>query len=151
LERLAALVDGPLQRIGLSATQKPIEEVARFLVGARNVDAAGQAQCRIVDCGYRRRLDLAIELPGSPLEAVMSNEVWTEVYGKLSELIEAHSTTLVFVNTRRLAERVTHHLSEKLGEDKVTSHHGSLSAKLRLEAEHRLKRGELRALVATAS
>jgi ATP-dependent Lhr-like helicase len=151
MERLASLVSGPLQRIGLSATQKPIEEVARFLVGTRNVDAAGQAQCRIIDCGYLRKLDLAIELPGSPLEAVMSNEVWTEVYGRLVDLIEAHGTTLVFVNTRRLAERVAHQLADRLGADKVTSHHGSLSAKLRLEAEHRLKRGELKALVATAS
>jgi ATP-dependent Lhr-like helicase len=151
MERLAALVTGPLQRIGLSATQKPIEEVARFLVGACNVAEAGNARCRIIDCGYRRQMDLAIELPGSPLEAVMSNEVWTEVYGRLADLIEAHQTTLVFVNTRRLAERVAHHLCERLGKDRVTSHHGSLSAKLRLEAEHRLKRGELKALVATAS
>ncbi|HEY5753989.1 MAG TPA: DEAD/DEAH box helicase [Chthoniobacterales bacterium] len=151
MERLAALVDGPLQRIGLSATQKPIEDVARFLVGTRNVDEAGRANCTIIDCGYTRKLDVAIELPGSPLEAVMSNEVWTEVYGRLSDLIEAHRTTLVFVNTRRLAERVTHHLAARLGNDKVTSHHGSLSAKLRLEAENRLKRGELKALVATAS
>src|SRR6201988_3625836 len=96
-------------------------------------------------------MDLAIELPKSPLEAVMSNEVWEEVYHRLSELIQAHRTTLVFVNTRRMAERVTHHLSELLGADVVTSHHGSLSAKLRLEAEDRLKRGELKALVATAS
>jgi ATP-dependent Lhr-like helicase len=96
-------------------------------------------------------LDLAIEVPGSPLEAVMSHEVWAEVYTRLADLIEAHRTTLVFVNTRRLAERVTHHLCERLGADKVTSHHGSLSAKLRLEAENRLKRGELKALVATAS
>jgi len=151
VERLAALVDDPLQRIGLSATQKPMEEVARFLVGTRNLDDAGNAQCAIIDCGHTRKLDLAIELPGSPLEAVMSNEVWTEVYGRLADLIAAHQTTLVFVNTRRLAERVTHHLCELLGKDKVTSHHGSLSAKLRLEAEHRLKRGELKALVATAS
>src|SRR5207247_1059691 len=90
-------------------------------------------------------------LPGSPLEAVMSNEVWAEVYGRLADLIDGHRTTLVFVNTRRLAERVTHHLTERLGEDRVTSHHGSLSARLRLDAENRLKRGELRALVATAS
>ena len=96
-------------------------------------------------------LDLAIEMPKSPLEAVMSNEIWEEVYRRLAELIEAHRTTLVFVNTRRMAERVTHHLSELLGADAVTSHHGSLSAKLRLEAEDRLKRGELKALVATAS
>src|SRR5207244_5794765 len=105
----------------------------------------------IIDIGHAQKMDLAIELPGSPLEAVMSNEVWGEVYHRLAGLIEAHRTTLVFVNTRRLAERVTHQLCELLGEDKVTSHHGSLSAKLRLEAEDRLKRGELKALVATAS
>lgn len=151
VERLAALVQGPLQRIGLSATQKPIQEVARFLVGNRAVDEAGNPDCEIIDIGHRRELDLAIEIPKSPLEAVMSNEVWEEVYRRLAELIEAHRTTLVFVNTRRMAERVTHHLSELLGADAVTSHHGSLSAKLRLEAEDRLKRGELKALVATAS
>jgi ATP-dependent helicase Lhr and Lhr-like helicase len=151
VERLAALVQGSLQRIGLSATQKPIEEVARFLVGARAVDKAGNPDCEIIDIGHRRELDLAIEIPKSPLEAVMSNEVWEEVYSRLAELIQAHRTTLVFVNTRRMAERVTHHLSEILGGDAVTSHHGSLSAKLRLEAEDRLKRGELKALVATAS
>jgi ATP-dependent helicase Lhr and Lhr-like helicase len=151
MERLASLAKAPLQRIGLSATQKPIEEVARFLVGTRHMDEIGNARCTIIDCGYARKLDLAIELPGSPLEAVMSNEVWAEVYSRLADLIEAHNTTLVFVNTRRLAERVTHHLCERLGNDKVMSHHGSLSAKLRLDAEHRLKRGELKALVATAS
>ena len=151
MERLAALADAPVQRIGLSATQKPIEEVARFLVGTRHVDELGNARCRIVDCGYARESDLAIELPGSPLEAVMSNEVWAEVYGRLANLIETHQTVLVFVNTRRLAERVAHQLCERLGTDKVMSHHGSLSATLRLEAEHRLKRGELKALVATAS
>ena len=151
VERLAALVQGPLQRIGLSATQKPIEEVARFLVGTRAVDEAGKPDCEIIDIGHRRELDLAIEIPKSPLEAVMSNEVWEEIYRRLAELIETHRTTLVFVNTRRMAERVTHHLSELLGADAVTSHHGSLSAKLRLEAEDRLKRGELKALVATAS
>src|SRR5438270_2314641 len=151
MERLQALVKGPLQRIGLSATQKPIDEVARFLVGTRGLDEAGNPRCAILDSGHSRKLDLTIELPGSPLEAVMSNEVWAEVYHRLSDLIEAHRTTLVFVNTRRLAERVTHHLTERLGKDKVTSHHGSLSASLRLDAEARLKRGELRALVATAS
>ena len=151
LERLAALVDHPLQRIGLSATQKPIEEVARFLVGTGNVDRDSNARCEIVDCGYLRKLDLAIELPGAPLEAVMSAEVWTEVYGRLADLIDKHKTTLVFVNTRRLAERVAGHLCERIGSDKVMSHHGSLSAALRLEAERRLKQGELKALVATAS
>jgi ATP-dependent Lhr-like helicase len=151
VERLAALVQGPLQRIGLSATQKPIEDVARFLVGSRALDKAGDPDCEIIDIGHRREMDLAIEMPKSPLEAVMSNEVWEEVYHRVAELIQAHRTTLVFVNTRRMAERVTHHLSELLGADAITSHHGSLSAKLRLEAEDRLKRGELKALVATAS
>ncbi len=151
MERLAALVNHPVQRIGLSATQKPIEEVARFLVGTRHLDESGQPLCKIVDSGHVRAMDLAIELPGSPLEAVMSNEVWAEVYKQLAELIQQHRTTLVFVNTRRMAERVTGNLCELLGADKVTSHHGSLSAKLRLDAENRLKRGELKALVATAS
>src|SRR5882724_13240883 len=161
VERLAVLTrlrqgyggqaKNPLQRIGLSATQKPIEEVARFLVGTCAVDGAGNPDCEIIDIGHRRELDLAIELPSSPLEAVMSNEVWEEIYSRLAELIQEHRTTLVFVNTRRMAERVTHHLSELLGADAVTSHHGSLSAKLRLDAEDRLKRGELKALVATAS
>ncbi|HEY6206305.1 MAG TPA: DEAD/DEAH box helicase [Chthoniobacterales bacterium] len=151
IERLAALTKKPVQRIGLSATQKPIEEVARFLVGTRNVDSNGKPNCAIIDIGHKRELDLGIEIPKSPLEAVMSNEVWEEVYSRLAELIQEHRTTLVFVNTRRMAERVTHHLSELLGADAVTSHHGSLSAKLRLDAEDRLKRGELKALVATAS
>src|SRR5215475_425055 len=155
VERLGALTKSAtarsLQRIGLSATQKPIEEVARFLVGAHAVNEAGDPDCEIIDIGHRRQLDLAIEMPKSPLEAVMSNEVWEEIYRRLAELIQAHRTTLVFVNTRRMAERVTHHLSELLGTGAVTSHHGSLSAKLRLDAEDRLKRGELKALVATAS
>src|SRR5213595_1908463 len=151
VERLTALTKNPLQRIGLSATQKPIDEVARFLVGTHAVDDAGNPDCEIIDIGHRRELDLAIEIPKSPLEAVMSNEVWEEIYSRLAELIQEHRTTLVFVNTRRMAERVTHHLSELLGADSVTSHHGSLSAKLRLEAEDRLKRGELTALVATTS
>src|SRR5881396_3857113 len=161
VERLAALTrlrqgyggqaKNPLQRIGLSATQKPIDEVARFLVGTCAVDGAVNPDCEIIDIVHRRELDLAIEIPKSPLEAVMSNEIWEEIYRRLAELIQAHQTTLVFVNTRRMAERVTHHLSELLGADAVTSHHGSLSAKLRLDAEDRLKQGELRALVATAS
>ena len=151
VERLASLTKQPLQRIGLSATQKPIKEVARFLVGSRAVDGDGKPDCEIIDIGHRRELDLAIEIPKSPLEAVMSNEVWEEVYHRLAELIQQHRTTLVFVNTRRMAERVTHHLSELLGADAVTSHHGSLSAKLRLDAEDRLKSGRLKALVATAS
>ncbi|HEX9841089.1 MAG TPA: DEAD/DEAH box helicase, partial [bacterium] len=192
LERLEHLVrshGGPgLVRIGLSATQKPIEDVARFLVGARDAasgdaratdsgdagatgdvasgdaratsdaasgDAAGEPvappSCTIVDTGHVRRRDLAIELPSSPLEAVMSGEVWTEVYNRLADLIEQHRTTLVFVNTRRLAERVARHLSERLGEGNVTAHHGSMAREQRLDAEQRLKAGQLRALVATAS
>jgi ATP-dependent Lhr-like helicase len=146
LERLQALVPRPLVRIGLSATQKPIEEVARFLTGVR-----GDGDCTIVDAGHTRRRDLALELPPMPLEAVMSGEAWTEVYDRLAELVREHRTTLVFVNTRRLAERVARHLSERIGEEFVTAHHGSLARDRRLDAEQRLKRGELKALVATAS
>jgi ATP-dependent Lhr-like helicase len=126
-----------MQRIGLSATQKPIDEVARFLVGSRFVDTNGNPDCAIVDVGHIRELDVAIEIPKSPLEAVMSNEVWEEIYRRLAELVGNHRTTLVFVNTRRMAERVTRHLSELLGADVVASHHGSLSAKMRLDAEAR--------------
>ncbi len=141
-----------LLRIGLSATQRPIEEVARFLVGSGNVEADGTPRCAIVDAGHGRRLDLAIEVPSSsPLEAVMSAEVWSEVYDRLAELIRGHRTTLVFSNTRRQAERVARHLGERLGEDRIASHHGSLSKEHRLESERRLKAGELSALVATAS
>jgi ATP-dependent Lhr-like helicase len=151
LERLEALCAeecaARLQRIGLSATQKPIDEVARFLVGA--VD--GRGGCAIVDEGHRREIDLAVEIPQSPLDAVMSHEVWEEYYDRLAALIGEHRTTLVFVNTRRMAERVARHLSERIGEEAVTAHHGSLSKERRLDAEHRLKTGALKALVATAS
>jgi ATP-dependent Lhr-like helicase len=150
LERLDALCGNPLQRVGLSATQKPIETVSRFLVGTGGTDGSEPA-CTIVDTGHRRTRDLALEVPSSPLEAVMSAHVWGEVYDRLAELIEAHRTTLVFVNTRRLSERVTRHLSERLGEDRLAAHHGSLSKEHRLEAERRLQGGELKALVATAS
>ncbi|HEX9940785.1 MAG TPA: DEAD/DEAH box helicase [Thermoanaerobaculia bacterium] len=152
LERLEALAAKPLVRVGLSATQRPIEEVARFLVGTGNVEADGAPRCVIVDAGHGRRLDLAVEVPSSsPLEAVMPMEVWHEIYDRLAELIREHKTTLVFTNTRRQAERVTRHLSERLGEDRVASHHGSLAREHRLESERRLKAGELSALVATAS
>ena len=151
IERLQALVKEPLVRIGLSATQKPIEEVARFLVGTANIDVDGTPRCMIIDTGHSRRLDLAIEVPSSPLEAVMSNEVWEEIYDRLAALIREHRTTLVFVNTRRMAERVARHLGERLGDENVTAHHGSLARELRLSAEQRLKSGELSALVATAS
>jgi ATP-dependent Lhr-like helicase len=142
LERLQALTGHRLQRIGLSATQKPLEKVAQFL---------GGGDCHIVDAGHARALDLALELPSSPLEAVMAGEVWDEIYDRLAQLVEEHDTTLVFVNTRRLAERVAKHLSDRLGKEHVSSHHGSLAKEQRLDAEGRLKEGTLRALVATAS
>ncbi|MGH7061639.1 MAG: DEAD/DEAH box helicase, partial [Stellaceae bacterium] len=144
LERLAALCGDRLLRIGLSATQKPVEAVARFLVGPT-------AACRIIDTGHVRARDLALEVPASPLEAVMSGEVWKEAYDRLAELIAGHRTTLIFTNTRRMAERVTRQLSERVGEDRVTAHHGSLAKEKRFDAEQRLKEGRLSALVATAS
>jgi ATP-dependent Lhr-like helicase len=189
LERLEELTGQRLTRVGLSATQKPIEEVARFLVGAHarparsllddlgapvdlfdsegpaaptplqeQPDAEGGngeprvvAGCAILDTGHIRRRDLALELPEAPLEAVMSGEVWGQVYERLAQLITEHRSTLVFVNTRRLAERLARALSERLGKDQVTSHHGSLAREQRLKAEQRLKNGELKALVATSS
>lgn len=144
LERLSALCARPPVRIGLSATQKPIEDMACFLTGT-------EQECRIIDSGHVRERDLAIEVTGSPLEAVMANEVWAEIYDRLAELIETHRTTLIFVNTRRLAERAARFLSERLSEEEVTAHHGSLSREHRLDAEQRLKGGKLRALIATAS
>ncbi|MEO6094665.1 MAG: DEAD/DEAH box helicase [Fibrobacteria bacterium] len=143
LERLQELAGETLVRIGLSATQKPIEEVSRFLTGG--------APCSIIDTGHRRNLDLQIEMPDSPLTAVMANEVWDEVYSRIEQLVTQHQTTLLFVNTRRLAERMAHRLSQSLGEDKVAAHHGSLSKDRRFSAEQRLKSGQLAVLVATAS
>jgi len=140
-----------LIRIGLSATQRPIEEVARFLVGTANINQDGTPDCAIVDSGHTRQLDLAIELPDSPLQAVMSGEVWDEVYDRLAQLIRQHKTTLIFVNTRRLAERVARYLGERIGDENIAAHHGSLAREQRLAAEQRLKAGELSALVATAS
>ncbi|MDM8350395.1 DEAD/DEAH box helicase [Pseudomonas sp. sp1636] len=176
VERLEALCRRPLLRIGLSATQKPLEAVARLLLGSQTplpaldpeveVEQAElalcpateadrprplPADCAIVDIGYQRTRDLALELPPLPLEAVMSNEVWDKVYERLAELARQHRTTLVFVNTRRLAERACRHLGERLGNGAVAAHHGSLAKELRLDAEQRLKRGELKVLVATAS
>jgi ATP-dependent helicase Lhr and Lhr-like helicase len=148
LERLAALCGERLLRIGLSATQKPIEEVARFLVGAA---AAPKDAPVIIDSGHRRARDLALEVPDSPLEAVMSAEVWDQVYRRLADLVGEHRTTLIFVNTRRMAERATRKLSDLLGEENVAAHHGSLAKDQRLDAEQRLKHGKLKALIATAS
>ena len=142
LERLDHVCGRPLQRIGLSATQKPIEEVARYLT---------RKPCTIVDKGHRRKMDIAVEVPPSPLEAVMSHEVWAEIYQRLVQLIEEHRTTLITVNTRRLAERMAHQLSERLGAEYVAAHHGSLAKEARLDAEQRLREGKLRVLVATAS
>jgi ATP-dependent helicase Lhr and Lhr-like helicase len=190
LERLEALCQRPLLRIGLSATQKPIEDVAKFLVGegagpspaplrheptapletpfeakpfiadlfARaaphpNPLPKGEREnsCTIIDVGHRRARDLAIEVPPVPLEAVMSNDTWELVYNRLAQLAEQHRTTLIFVNTRRMAERVARHLSERMGHEAVAAHHGSLAKEQRLDAEQRLKRGELKVLIATAS
>ena len=145
LERLDHLTGKRLTRIGLSATQKPIELVARFLIGSDRPDPA------IVQIGHRRELDLAVEVPGSELGPVASNEMWAEIYDRLATLARQHRSTLIFVNTRRLAERMSLHLAERLGKEAVAAHHGSLSRKLRLVAEKKLKSGELRALVATAS
>jgi ATP-dependent Lhr-like helicase len=151
LERLDALVTAshpgrraPL-RIGLSATQRPIELVAGFLAGA------ARPAPTLVDVGHRREMDLGVEVPASELGPVATNEMWDEVYDRIRELAGQHRSTLVFVNTRRLVERLSHHLAERMGEDAVAAHHGSLSRQLRLAAEKKLKSGEARVLVATAS
>jgi ATP-dependent helicase Lhr and Lhr-like helicase len=177
LQRLDALVPHAIQRIGLSATQKPIEDVANFLVGRSSSSSAtsdaGQEEaqralsptlspihslreeesrhCTIVNTGHVRERDLQLVLPGAPLEAVMSNNVWQTVYDQLAQLIDAHHTTLVFANTRRMVERVARQLTERLGEQQVAAHHGSLSKETRFDAEQRLKAGKLRVLVASAS
>ncbi|MGH9881945.1 MAG: DEAD/DEAH box helicase, partial [Pyrinomonadaceae bacterium] len=151
VNRQSSIVNRTLTRIGLSATQRPIEEVARFLVGIENLRADGTPDCAIIDSGHARRLDLSIELPESPLQAVISGEVWEEIYDRIALLIREHRTTLVFVNTRRLAERVARHLGERIGDENIAAHHGSLAREQRLAAEQRLKAGELNALVATAS
>jgi ATP-dependent Lhr-like helicase len=145
LERLEALTHRPPLRIGLSATQRPIELVAHFLTGNGRPDPA------VVQIGHQREVDLAIEVPASELGPVASHEMWDEIYDRIAGLARQHRSTLVFVNTRRLAERVAHHLAERLGRDAVATHHGSLSRKLRLDAERRLKAGEIQVLVATAS
>jgi len=145
LERLEELTCRPPVRIGLSATQKPIEEVARFLAGTGRPDPV------IVNVGHKRTLDLGVEVPSSELGPVASNQMWDEIYERIVQLVNAHRSTLVFVNTRRWAERIAHQLGERLGEENVAAHHGSLSRKLRLEAERKLKEGQVKVLVATAS
>ena len=139
LERLEALTDQPPVRIGLSATQKPIELVAHFLAGSCRPDPV------IVQIGHQRTIDIAVEVPRSELAAVATHEMWDEIYDRLAQLVEQHRSSLLFVNTRRLAERVAHHLAERLGKEAVATHHGSLSRKLRLEAERKLRAGEVKA------
>jgi ATP-dependent Lhr-like helicase len=151
LERLEHVTERRPVRIGLSATQKPLATVARLLVGNRRLPGTDDPACTIVDTGHRRRLDLALELPGAELEAVTSTEQLHACLDRIAELVDAHHTTLVFVNTRRQAERIAHLLGERLGDDHVASHHGSLSKDRRTRVESQLRAGELRALVATAS
>jgi ATP-dependent Lhr-like helicase len=158
LERLDAVATRRLVRIGLSATPRPLETVGQFLVGEpshRKKDQQSSlfesSHCHIVDVGHRRTLDLQVEVPNDELGAIATNAIWSEVYDRIAAIAEANRSTLVFVNTRRLAERIAHHLSERVGEDQVASHHGSLSRKLRLAAEERLKTGQIKVMVATAS
>src|SRR5947209_6810012 len=150
LERLEALTHRPPVRIGLSATQKPIEEVAHFLAGNSDSERT-RPDPVIVNVGHKRTLDIGVEVPSSELGPVASNEMWDEIYERIVQLVNSHRSTLVFVNTRRLAERIAHQLGERLGEDNVAAHHGSLSRKLRLAAEKKLKDGQIKVLVATAS
>jgi ATP-dependent helicase Lhr and Lhr-like helicase len=144
LERLESLCGRRPVRVGLSATQRPIETVGRLLVGQRPLP-------RIVDVGHRREMDLGLELPGGELEAVTSAAQMGDVVDRIAQMVQEHRTTIVFVNTRRLAERMAHQLAERLGDDAVSAHHGSLSKERRRRVETRLRAGELRALVATAS
>ncbi|TLY36408.1 MAG: DEAD/DEAH box helicase [Nitrospirae bacterium] len=150
LERLDALTHVKPIRIGLSATQRPIEEIAKFLVGQGRANGDGP-RCRIVDMGHRRPMDIAVETPKDEIGAVATNAIWSDIYDRLAELVREHQTTLIFVNTRRLAERISHHLAERLGEERVAAHHGSLARRLRLSAEERLKLGQIDVVVATAS
>ena len=151
LERLDLLAGRSLQRIGLSATQNPIAEVARLLVGSRRIRPDGVPDCAIIDVGHRREMELRVEVPDQELGPIIRQDIWSAVYDKLVEQISVHRTTLVFVNTRRLVERVAHQLTERMGEGKVGAHHGSLSRKTRLEVEEKLKSGQYSVVVATAS
>ena len=151
VERLCALSNGPVVRIGLSATQRPIQEVARFLVGNNHIDSEGVPDCLIVDTGKKRKIDLSIELPPQELGPIATHDIWGATLDAIAALTKQHRTTLVFVNTRRLVERVSHQLTERLGEDAVAAHHGSLARETRLAAEERLKYGQVKVCVATAS
>jgi ATP-dependent helicase Lhr and Lhr-like helicase len=145
LERLQAITERRPARVGLSATVKPVEAAARLLVGA------GEPPPAVVDSGHRRRLDLSLELPDGELEAALSGDQFDEILDRIAAHVAGRRTTLVFVNTRKLSERVAHELGERLGQDQVAAHHGSLSRERRQRVEHRLRAGDLRALVATAS
>ena len=152
LERLLALANAPIQRIGCSATVRPVDVVARFLVGCDgNETVPVPRPCRIVDAGFQRALDLQVVAPVSDFLTAQSDTVWETVFQELAEWIQSHRTTLIFTPSRRMAERLARTLSERLPEGQVAAHHGSLSRRARLEAEERLKRGDLRALVATSS
>ena len=151
VERLCSLVEGRITRIGLSATQRPLEETARFLVGSDNIDAEGTPDCQIVDVGHSRTLDLAVQLPEGDLGPIATHELWAEDLDTIADLVRSHGTTLVFVNTRRLVERVARQLTERLGEDAVVAHHGSLARATRFTAEEKLKHGEVKVCVTTAS
>ena len=151
VERLCALSEQPVVRIGLSATQKPIEEIARLLVGNENIDDRGQPACTIVDTGHSREIDLALQLPEQELGPIASHELWGETLDTVAGLVNEHRSTLVFVNTRRLVERVSHQMSARLGEEAVVAHHGSLSREIRLDTEQKLKSGQVKVCVATAS
>src|SRR5262249_13719581 len=137
LERLDALAGRRLQRIGLSATQRPIEEIGRLLCGS------GRPAPAIVDTGHRRRLELSVDVPDFVLGPIAAHELWAAVYDRIAALTAEHRTTIVFVNTRRLVERVAHALEERLGEGRVAAHHGSMARRIRLEAEEKLKSGEV--------
>jgi len=151
LERLDALAGRKVQRVGLSATQKPIELIAQLLVGGGRLTPDGAADCAIVDSGHRRAMELAVETTDHEIGPIASHELWASIYERVVGYVGTHKTTIVFVNTRRLVERVAHQLSERLGEDRVVAHHGSLSRKIRLDAEQKLKSGEVPVVVATAS
>ena len=135
LERLDALAGHRLQRIGLSATQKPIEEITRLMVGTDRVRSDGTPDCAVVNVGHRRDLDLSIEVTGLELGPIAGLDLWGEIYDRIAAQVRAHRTTLIFVNTRRLVERVSHQLTVRMGEGKVAAHHGSLSRRARLDAE----------------
>ena len=151
VERLCALADNPIVRIGLSATQRPIDEIGRLLVGSDSINPDGKPDCLIVDTGHARTIDLAIQLPQRELGPIASHELWDEALESVADLVRAHGTTLVFVNTRRLVERISHQLAAHLGDDAVVAHHGSLSRTTRLAAEQKLKGGQVKVCVATAS